>query len=93
MYSDGVDIQFYGTNLFQFNSGTALVISASADITDSHMCFSGNSGVNGGAIAMLGSTRLIINDNTSALFDHNFANITGGAIIRSLATRLTVMTA
>ena len=88
VYTDSVDIQFYGTNLFQFNSGTALVIvSASADITDSHMCFSRNSGVNGGAIAMLGSTRLIINDNTSVLFDHNFANITGGAIYKELSSK------
>ena len=83
VYISELEVKFCGTNDFLSNFGTALAVaSAAVSIVDSYMSFLNNKGVKGGAIALLESARLIINDNTSVHFFNNTAFLVGGAIYK-----------
>jgi len=82
LYSDNIPVTFSGSCNFSHNKGTALTGSATffSLATNSVTTFSENIGTNGGAIALLGNTYLILHQNTSLWFINNRAHSKGGAI-------------
>ena len=81
VYISNVDVHFRGVVNFTGNSGTALAsVSAQLDFTNCTATFLDNNGINGGAIAMLGATNIIVNQSSSFVFRRNIASIDGGAI-------------
>ena len=75
-------INFFGTVNFTNNNGSALVLISSVAIfeLDTNVVFHNNSGSNGGAIALVGFSVLILSDNMSLILSNNQAIRCGGAI-------------
>ena len=82
LYSDNIPVVFLEENCFSYNKGTALTGSATLFIlaNDSVTKFYKNFGNNGGAIALLENTYLILEKNTTLWFTDNKAYSKGGAI-------------
>lgn len=81
VYINEVNVKFREFEGFNWNNGSALaVVGATVDFMESSISFLGNEGVNGGAIALLGSARILINENTLVNFRYNTASVHGGAI-------------
>ena len=82
LYSDNIPIVFSGNCNFSYNKGTAVTGSATFFILASNSVtrFDANTGNNGGAIALLGNTYIIFNQNTTLWFTNNKAHGKGGAI-------------
>ena len=75
-------INFFGTVNFTNNNGSALFLVSSVAIFEPYtdVTFHNNSGFNGGAIALIGFSVLILNDNMHFLLSNNTAVRCGGAI-------------
>ena len=81
VYVEAVDVQFEGLMSFEENRYSALaLVDSRANIANTTMIFNDNTAVNGGALTLLGSARLVINQNTFMIFDSNRAYSLGGAI-------------
>ena len=81
VYIDEVDVNFHGYTWFVINNGSALaVVGSKVNFSDASVDFFNNQGMNGGAIALLGLSKIIINQRTSFLFKGNIASEHGGAI-------------
>ena len=82
LYSDNIPVVFSGNCNFSYNRGTALTGSATFFIlaNNSVTRFDKNVGNNGGAIALLGNTYIILDRNTTVWFTENIAYSKGGAI-------------
>ena len=80
--SDGIPCAFFNENYFMENDGTALsMLDALVDFKDnSSAVFYRNTGLRGGAVALLGSTVLRVFPNTLLWFKENTATDKGGAI-------------
>jgi len=90
VYTSNIPISFVGYNLFKDNEGSALAIVGShVDFTDCAALFTGNSGRNGGAINMLGSAFLLVDNNTDLTFTSNQALFHGGAIANTFTEKQT----
>jgi hypothetical protein len=80
VYIFQVPVTFQELNEFYNNSGTALVVTGGhVDMTDTEIFFINNTGYRGGAISLLGSTYILVN-NTQLNFSGNVAINEGGAI-------------
>lgn len=75
-------IRFAGTSHFTGNKGSAVYLSSSVleFDEDSNVIFHNNTGHNGGAIAMYGSSAIYINNGSTFNFTKNMAYLMGGAI-------------
>lgn len=81
VYSIQNDIWFQEEVTFIGNSGSGLVIvDAIANFTDSRATFISNTGLRGGAVALLDNSHIEINERTSMQFTNNSALYKGGAI-------------
>ena len=82
LYSDSIPVVFSKDCNFSYNKGTALTGSATFFIlaNNSVTKFDKNVGNNGGAIALLGNTYIILDQNTTVWFTENIAYSKGGAI-------------
>ena len=81
VYSSNVPLSIVGNNVFSYNNGSALAVVGSwVDFRDCSVLFTGNTGTNGGAVNMLGSAYLLVNNNTDLKFVQNRAQFHGGAI-------------
>ena len=88
VYITEVDVMFRGATTWFENNGSALaVVAATIDFTNSTTSFDSNEGVNGGAIAMLGSAKLLIDNSTGLYFFYNAARVYGGAIYNKYTDR------
>lgn len=78
----GFRVVFEGKTEFKSNCGTAIhAMSSTLDFaTNSNVTFIGNSGITGGAIALIGLSVLFVRDNSTFLFENNTAIESGGAI-------------
>ena len=83
LISTGISVRFIGETVFQDNNGTAMYMSSSSIhfAENSNVRFEGNSGFEGGAIALLGFSVLYVQDNSTLTFTNNKAESFGGAII------------
>lgn len=77
-------IQFQGYNSFENNTGCGIyLVNGVIDLQNSSMLFIHNTGFNGGAVALIGSSTMIVGDNNYE-FINNTAVYRGGAIYVSL---------
>ena len=91
VYIHNVPVVFGQHMSFVWNSGSGLaIVRAKANFSDTQAEFVGNTGNNGGGIALLGAAYIVINDNTSMTFTRNTAAITGGAIYNKYITSRTM---
>ena len=81
VYIEKVSVQFSKVNQFVENFGSALVVvGATVDISSANLTFFRNEGVNGGALSLIGLSKLLIDNSTYVMFLSNFALVAGGAI-------------
>ena len=81
LYSLQVPLIFQGNTHFVNNSQSALLLDGSSAKVNDRLDFIGNTGVRGGAIAMYGRSRIILQENTSTLiFEANKCSDKGGAL-------------
>ena len=82
VYVDTLHAVFSGNTTFVNNSGSALAVTGSYIIVeiDSSLLFENNKGRNGGGIALLGNTFVLINGNSQLTFINNTADYQGGAM-------------
>ena len=81
VYVNQVPLIFHGDIHFSQNSGSALVAAGcQVDFTETHAEFTNNDGYRGGAISLLGSTYILVNEHTVLNFSGNMASDRGGAI-------------
>ena len=87
VYINQVNVHFRGTMNFVSNNGSALALVATlTDFMNCSVYFSNNTGITGGAIALLGTSKLIINESSVLKFISNSAN-EGGAIYNKYVNR------
>lgn len=81
LYSLQVPLIFQGYTHFVNNSQSALLLDGSSAKVYDRLDFIGNTGVRGGAIAMYGRSRILLQENTSTLtFEANKCGDKGGAL-------------
>ena len=81
IYSNLYNINFKGYNNFVSNLGTAIhIINGIIDMSLSSANFFHNFGIQGGAIALIGESSLIVGPNRNYTFARNIASDRGGAI-------------
>ena len=76
------NIDFFGTLNFTSNNGSALALISSVAVfqTNTNVVFYNNSGLNGGAISLIGFSSLMLNESMSLILSNNHATKCGGAI-------------
>ena len=81
VYSSQYSIKFEGETVFFNNTGTALyVVNGYADFTEGDVAFVENSGVRGGAVALIGLSAILVGTEGNYSFVNNTAMDSGGAI-------------
>ena len=81
IYASLYNVRFDGYNRFLNNFGTALnVVDGVADFSNSSAYFFNNTGVQGGAVALIGSSALKVGPNLTYTFSNNVAQDRGGGI-------------
>ena len=84
IYTSFHDIHFEGDNTFHSNQGSAIhAVNGIVNLTNSDMNFSNNSGIQGGAIGLIGSSIVILGPKRYE-FLYNTALYQGGAIYVAL---------
>ena len=81
MYVSKVPVAFVSSVLFEGNTGTAVgVVGTFLNFTSCNATFLRNTGIDGGAIALLGESYLLLAKSTNMTFERNEALHRGGAI-------------
>ena len=81
LFASLYDIKFEGSNSFENNNGTAIhIVNGKADFSKSNATFKNNKGVQGGAIALIGLSSMIVGPNREYMFVNNEAEFQGGAL-------------
>ena len=81
LYASLYDIRFDGYNKFSFNNGTPIyIVNGIVNFTNSNVTFENNMGIRGGAIALIGTSSIIVGPSKKYLFINNTAHYQGGAI-------------
>lgn len=92
VYSYQNDITFEDSVVFSRNKGSALaMISAIADFSGCRANFTNNSGTRGGAVALLGTSYIFINNGTTMSFNSNNATYKGGAVYNQYLEQASAM--
>ena len=85
VYASQCDVRFEGENCFENNLGTAVyMIDGVVDFSNSSATFDGNHAIRGGAIALLGTSTMIVGPNREYMFCNNSALYQGGAIFSQM---------
>ena len=80
IYASEHDILFNGNNIFESNEGTAVhIVNGIINCVNSSMSFINNTGIQGGAMALIGSSMITVGPNEYE-FINNSARYQGGAI-------------
>ena len=81
MYSSLYSITLEGYNRFENNLGTAIhIVNGNIDMSQSSVCFYNNSGLEGGAIALIGQSSMTVGKNRTYIFQNNSALGKGGGL-------------
>ena len=82
VYVEGILTYFSGSTLYYRNKGSALVVQATSIefARNANISFIENHGRIGGAIAILGNSWIVVNEETQLTFHSNIASEKGGAI-------------
>lgn len=85
VYASQCDVRFEGENWFEYNLGTAVyMVDGVADFSNSSATFVSNWGIQGGAIALLGTSTMTVGPNREYTFCNNSAVYQGGAIFNQI---------
>ena len=88
VYVNAIPVQFQEKAYFECNSGSAIcIVGAQANFSGCNAIFLKNTGSKGGAIALLGSASILINEFTNMSFEDNSAVVYGGAIYNKYTER------
>lgn len=88
VYVSGISVAFQKNVYFHNNNGSALgVVGTKVDFTGCLATFRGNTASKGGAIALLGSAWILIDNFTRMAFTDNVALTSGGAIYNAYTER------
>ena len=80
IYSQGIPFGFKGTTTIMNNYGTAILASSVQIYMHDIIIISHNSGIRGGAISLVESSRMIVQKGLNLTFAHNHADLVGGAV-------------
>ena len=81
IYVSLYDISFLGLNRFENNTGTAIhIVNGNIDMSQSNVYFYNNSGNQGGAIALIGQSSMIVGPTRNYEFINNTALGKGGGL-------------
>jgi hypothetical protein len=81
LYISLYNVKFEGNNTFTNNTGTAIhIVNGNIDMSQSSAYFYNNSGIQGGAIALIGQSSMIVGPNKSYYFVNNTAYVKGGGL-------------
>ena len=81
LYVSLYDIKFEGCNRFEDNTGTAIhIVNGNIDMSQSSVYFNNNTGIQGGAIALIGQSSMIVGPNRTYEFINNTAFGKGGGL-------------
>ena len=81
VYVSGLPVDFKSSASFVNNSGSALaVVGTQVNFAECTAHFEKNSGINGGGLALLGVSLLVVGNQTSMTFTDNYVSGYGGAI-------------
>ncbi len=80
IYSQGIPFSFKGTTIIMNNYGTAILASSVQIYMFDQITISHNSGIRGGAISLVESSRMIIQQGLNITFTSNSADLVGGAV-------------
>jgi hypothetical protein len=81
IYSNLYNVKFEGQNDFRDNYETALyIVNSQVDFSNSSADFVNNTGLEGGAMALIGLSSFKVGGNNSYIFENNTALSRGGAI-------------
>ena len=83
--TEGVPVEFRGSTNFSTNRGTALVASSTLVNITGEAMFERNFGINGGAVHLMGLSRIALIQPLELTFKENEAFLSGGAIYSSYA--------
>ena len=85
VYASLCDVTFEQVTLFKDNRGTAIyVVNGNVDFHNSDVRFENNSGIDGGALSLIGVSSMIVGPNSTYEFISNKALHRGGAIFVQL---------
>ena len=81
LYVSLYSVKFEGNNNFENNTGTAIhIVNGNIDMSQSSAYFFNNSGIQGGAIALIGQSSMIVGPNKTYHFVNNTAYVKGGGL-------------
>lgn len=81
IYISIYSIKLEGNNMFNNNLGTAVyIVNGNINMSQSTVTFFGNTGVQGGAVALIGDSSMLFGQNQTYRFTNNTAIDKGGAI-------------
>ena len=81
LYASLYNVKFEQVNCFENNRGTGVyMVNGVADFSSSSAIFRDNRGIRGGAIALIGSSAMIVGPSRDYMFENNRAHFQGGAI-------------
>ena len=86
IYSDKMSLNISGNVIFEDNYGSSIYISSAHVniLEDAQVVFSNNTALNGGGLALMFGSRVMLHKNTSVYFYNNRALELGGAIFYDL---------
>ena len=81
LYASLYDVKFEQMNCFENNTGTGVyMVNGVADFSNSSVIFRNNEGIRGGAVALIGSSAMIVGPSRDYRFENNQAYFQGGAL-------------
>ena len=81
LYVSLYNVKFEGYNCFKNNIGTAIhIVNGNIDMSRSSATFYKNRGIQGGAIALIGQSSIIVGPNKTYNFENNTAYVNGGGL-------------
>lgn len=80
IYTQGISIAFRGLTIIKQNYGTAILASTVSIFLSDNVVISENLGVRGGAVNLIGGSRMVIQKGLNLTFRDNCAELFGGAI-------------
>ena len=81
LYISLYNVKFEGYTRFENNTGTAIhIVNGNIDMSQSSAYFYHNSGIQGGAVALIGQSSMIVGPNRSYEFINNIAYVKGGGL-------------
>ena len=85
VYSSHYDLKFERHNHFENNVGSAVyIVNGVANFSESSAEFENNVGIRGGALALIGSSSVMVGPNREYHFRNNSALFQGGAIFKQM---------